>query len=146
MNDEIKMRFSRWLNEKIDGQKWNQARLARASGVSKQSINGFLALAQGRETRRTSHPDISTVDAIAHALGVPLAEARQAAGYAADDVNPMKQLASEEYLLMHFRALPPDRQRDLMDQAANLYKRYGVAERAFPYLENETKEVRADSA
>ena len=52
----------------------------------------------------------------------------------------MKQLAAEEYLLMHFRALPPDRQRDLMDQAANLYKRYGVAERVFPYLENETKD------
>lgn len=130
MNDEIKIRFSRWLNEKIDGQKWTQARLAKVSGLSKQTINGFLALAQGREVQRTSHPEIGTVDAIAYALGVPLVEARQAAGYAADEVDPIKQIALEEYLLMHFRALPADRQRDLTMYAKLMYEQYGLKDAA----------------
>lgn len=112
--------FGKWLSEAMAsaGIK-NQSELSRLSGVSKQHINGILAQASGRG-QKAKRPGIETVDALAKILKRPKAEARLAAGWAADQTG---SVTGETALLSLFRDLPADQRHNLLVIAQALHAR-----------------------
>lgn len=118
MNESQKLKFSQWLSNALNQSGLNQSALARTAKVSKQHINGFLALAEGRQIQRYSHPSVEVVDRIARALGVPVNEARDMAGYA-----PVGQLQRPEgeRLLEYFNALPEADRSTVVTMVKALY-------------------------
>ena len=76
-----------------------------------------------------------TLDAICEAIGIDKFQAYKIAGLVREEMVALVDLSSapnRQRLLICYDALPPDRQRDLLDQAENLYQRYGVPEIAAP--------------
>ena len=96
-----------WLNDKG----FSQAELARRSGLTPQTIGQYLAQKPHHLTNRLLLPEIDTVDRIARALGIPIAEARAAAGYAHE---PLPHLDAAEKFALVFRELSPERQTDII--------------------------------
>lgn len=72
--------FGDWLREKIKEVRISNAEVARRSHVSATYIGNLI-----QNDRR---PTVEVVDAIGKALGVPVGEARLAAGYAAPIQEP----------------------------------------------------------
>jgi len=101
-----------WLNDKG----FSQAELARRSGLTPQTIGQYLAQKPHHLTNRLLLPEIDTVDRIARALGVPITEARAAAGYTHD----LPRLDAADRFALVFRELSPQRQDDIIRIMATL--------------------------
>lgn len=111
-----------WLNEKG----FTQAELARRSHLTPQTISQYVAKREHHLTGKLILPEIDTVDQIARALGIPIAEARAAAGYAHE---PLPQLDAADKFAMVFRELTPERQQDVLKIMATFQSADPSAER-----------------
>ena len=65
--------FSSWLSEKMREREWSQSDLARASGLTRQSISYYLS-------DKSKQPDEFALQRIAHALKLPPEQVYRAAG------------------------------------------------------------------
>lgn len=63
-----------YLESELDRRGWNQARLAEESGMSPGAISKLF-------NKRSTRPDLDTLDKLARALGQPLAKLVAAEGY-----------------------------------------------------------------
>lgn len=78
------MTFGNWLKNKRAELRVSGAELERLSGVSRQYISNLERELVYEKTQNLVKPSVEIVDRLARALGVNGAEARLAAGYAAD--------------------------------------------------------------
>jgi transcriptional regulator with XRE-family HTH domain len=74
--------FGVWLREKRKARDWTQEELGKKAGISISYVSTLERNQPHSITGTELRPALDKVDAIARALGVPLAEARLAAGYA----------------------------------------------------------------
>lgn len=77
------MTFGEWLRERLNGRGMNNADLARLTELSPTYIGHLVRDFSPNTKSGRVRPSEETVDSIAKALGVPVDEARLAAGYAA---------------------------------------------------------------
>ena len=64
--------FYKWLQEEMNARDWTQSDLARASGLTRSTINGVVTGTRG--------PGIEFCNAIAHAFSLPPEEVLRQAG------------------------------------------------------------------
>lgn len=74
--------FGDWLRNKREELRISGADLERSSGVSRQYISNLERNVTSDLTGRLIQPSVEKVDALAKGLGIPVDEARLAAGYA----------------------------------------------------------------
>jgi len=113
--------FGKWLVEKRESVGLTQEEVAKKAGCSRTYITILErdSPLEGRD--KPTRPSIEKVDAIATALGVPVADAREAAGYLAPD---QLQIPEESELLYMFRDLPPERRDEVIKIVQVLYRGY----------------------
>lgn len=136
--------FADYLRSQLEARNMTPAELARRAGITKQNISRIL--------NQTPHPlsgalpkvKVQTVEAIAKALGVPVDEAREAAGYStqepgkpqtlADLLSRLKRLGIDN---LHFanedalRAAGPDELQEVLD-AVKFAVEYTLQKRLSP--------------
>lgn len=78
------MTFGEWLRKKRVEKHLSGVQLERLSGVSRQYISNLERNLTSDFTGKIVQPSVEKVDALAKGLGVSVAEARQAAGYASE--------------------------------------------------------------
>jgi transcriptional regulator with XRE-family HTH domain len=116
--------FDRWLRDKRRERGWTGPELAAKSGVSKQVISNIERQAPHPISNSPYRPKVETVDKLAEALGGPLAEARQAAGYASQLPKSDTPADIEIRRLSHyFKELPRECQLDVLALTEALWRR-----------------------
>lgn len=83
--------FGDWLRRKRADVGLSQTELAERAGVSKQYISNLERNLRQPVSNEIVRPSMDVVDRLARALGVPLREARLAAGYAPPDAERIPQ-------------------------------------------------------
>lgn len=100
------MTFGEWLRIKVNASRMSNAEFARRTGVSATYVGNLLRdYSPNMRSARAPRPSEPVIERMAIALGVPLNEARQAAGYSTlggDD---------EDGLFAGFNDLPADRKQ-----------------------------------
>lgn len=122
--------FGLWLLQKRRAAGLTQRELARKVSISKSYVSALERCERQPVTGQPVRPKLAKVDALAEALGVPVGEARLAAGYAPPDLNTSH---IDQRLLNHFRELPENAQHDVAAMIEGLYRKY-----------KKTKEVMSD--
>jgi transcriptional regulator with XRE-family HTH domain len=109
--------FGHWLIQKRRAAGLTQRELARRVSISKSYVSAL----ERCEKHQPVRPKLEKVDAMAEALGVPVGEARLAAGYAPPELNTN---AMDQRLLNHFRELPESAKHDVAVMIEGLYRKY----------------------
>lgn len=84
----IGMTFGKWLIEKRLDAKLTQVQLAERAGISPNYVSALERDEPNARDGSPRRPRVEKVDRIAKALGVPLSDARLAAGYATTTRKP----------------------------------------------------------
>jgi transcriptional regulator with XRE-family HTH domain len=113
--------FGRWLIQKRRAAGLTQRELALRVSISKSYVSALERSQTQAVAGKPVRPKLEKVDALAQALGVPVAEARLAAGYAPPDTSAA---AIDRRLLAHFRELPENAQHDVVVMVEGLYRKY----------------------
>jgi transcriptional regulator with XRE-family HTH domain len=113
--------FGHWLIQKRRAAGLTQRELARKVSISKSYVSALERNERQPVTGQPVRPKLEKVDAIAEALGVPVSEARLAAGYAPPDLIAN---AIDQRLLDHFRELPESAKHDVVVMVEGLYRKY----------------------
>ncbi|HKQ53503.1 MAG TPA: helix-turn-helix transcriptional regulator [Pyrinomonadaceae bacterium] len=113
--------FGLWLLEKRRAAGLTQRELARRVSISKSYVSALERNERQPLTGQTVRPKLEKVDALAEALGVPVGEARLAAGYAPPELNTNQ---IDQRLLNHFRELPENAKHDVAVMIEGLYRKY----------------------
>jgi transcriptional regulator with XRE-family HTH domain len=113
--------FGLWLIQKRRAAGLTQRELARRVSISKSYVSALERSEKQHLTGQPVRPRLEKVDALAEALGVPVSEARLAAGYAPPDANAN---AIDQRLLNHFRELPESAKHDVAVMIEGLYRKY----------------------
>ena len=113
--------FGLWLIQKRRAAGLTQRELARRVSISKSYVSALERNEKQPLTGQPVRPKLAKVDALAEALGVPVSEARLAAGYAPPDADID---AIDERLLSHFRELPENAKNDIAVMIEGLYRKY----------------------
>ena len=113
--------FGHWLIQKRRAAGLTQRELARKVSISKSYVSALERNERQPVTGQPVRPKMEKVDALAEALGVPLSEARLAAGYAPPDLIAN---AIDQRLLSHFRELPESAKHDVAVMIEGLYRKY----------------------
>jgi transcriptional regulator with XRE-family HTH domain len=92
------MTFGNWLKEKRTERRISGTELEKLSGMSRQYISNLERNVLSDTTQRPIRPSEETVTKLAKALGVPVDEARLAAGYAPSNLQAGKPRTLEELL------------------------------------------------
>ena len=111
--------FGQFLAKELESKRLTITEVSRRSGLSKQTISSIARQTPHHLTNKLILPEIGTVDKIARALGVPIATARAAAGYAAD-VSGNTDLIDKIIALI--RELPQRRQEEAMQLIETLHR------------------------
>lgn len=113
--------FGHWLIQKRRAAGLTQRELARRVSISKSYVSALERSESQGATGHPVRPKLEKVDALAEALGVPVSEARLAAGYAPPDLYTNQ---IDQRLLNHFRELPENAQHDVAAMIEGLYRKY----------------------
>ena len=113
--------FGHWLIQKRRAAGLTQRELASRVSISKSYVSALERNERQPVTGQPVRPKLEKVDAIAEALGVPVSEARLAAGYAPPE---MSASAIDQRLLNHFRELPESAKHDVAIMIEGLYRKY----------------------
>ncbi|HJU56808.1 MAG TPA: helix-turn-helix transcriptional regulator [Pyrinomonadaceae bacterium] len=113
--------FGLWLIQKRRAAGLTQRELARRVSISKSYVSALERSERQPVTGEPVRPKLAKVDALAEALGVPVGEARLAAGYAPPDAHTN---AIDQRLLNHFRELPESAKHDVAVMIEGLYRKY----------------------
>lgn len=94
MSSNMDIHFSDWLLKELSTRKWSQADLARASGLTRQSISDYV-------NRRRTNPEPEALVAIAHGFKISPITIFRKAGLLPDSNGNGEQVKFEdwEYLL-----------------------------------------------
>jgi transcriptional regulator with XRE-family HTH domain len=112
--------FIDWLLVEMSKREWSQAELARASGLTRQSVSDYI-------NRRRTNPEPDALTAIAHALKIsPITIFRKAGLLPAEDSEQVK-IENWKYLLTQ---LTPDEQDEIKQFAEMKIDRRQKAEQA----------------
>jgi transcriptional regulator with XRE-family HTH domain len=114
--------FGHWLIQKRRAAGLTQRELALKVSISKSYVSALERSKMLAVAGKPVRPKLEKVDALAKALGVPVAEARLAAGYAPPD--DASAPAIDRRLLAHFRELPENAQHDVVVMVEGLYRKY----------------------
>jgi transcriptional regulator with XRE-family HTH domain len=120
--------FGQWLFEKRREAGLTQPQLAESAGTSKQYVSNLERDAPHPLTGALPRPKVEIVDALARALGAPIAEARLSAGYAPPGEAFSKQvLVDNEFAVLgyEFRKLSVEDQNELRASLEMLKKEVG---------------------
>jgi len=122
MNKKENETFGDWLLRRREDRGLSQSDLWRVTGISKQYINNLERNVRQPRTNKLTRPSEEKVDKFARALGVPISEARLAAGYAPPTKHgdATKGQRAAEYV----DALPEDKQDDVLLFLEMLYRQY----------------------
>lgn len=115
------MSFGKWLYDQRKDKRLTQEALASRASCTRAYISILERGSTDPTTGRPIQPSRDIVHAIARALGVSLAEALAAAGYAAPEAFP---LPLETELIEAIRELPPEKQEDLILIVKALLQKY----------------------
>ena len=113
--------FGYWLIEKRRQAGLTQRELARRVSISKSYVSAHERNERQPVTGQPVRPKLEKVDALAEALGVPIGEARLAAGYAPPELNTSQ---IDQRILNHFRELPENAKHDVAVMIEGLYRKY----------------------
>ena len=114
--------FGLWLIQKRRAAGLTQRELARRVSISKSYVSALERSERQPVTGQPVRPKLEKVDALAEALGVPIGEARLAAGYAPPEL--MNNNPIDQRLLNHFRELPESAKHDVAVMIEGLYRKY----------------------
>ena len=101
----MSLAFSTWLINQMREQDLSQADLARASGLTRQTINYYLSA-------RSKQPDEFALQKIAKGLGLPIEEVYRAAGTPTS--IPTKSVLIERILNI-YESLPLEEKENVME-------------------------------
>jgi transcriptional regulator with XRE-family HTH domain len=104
--------FGRWLLEKRQAAGLSQQQVADRAKVSKQYVSNLERSAPHPVSKALPKPSLAKVDALAGAVGAPLAEARLVAGFAPPETGTAE--ISQARLLFYFNDLPEDARGDAL--------------------------------
>lgn len=112
--------FGEWLRGKRKAAGLSLQLVAERAGVSKGYLSNLERNAPHTVSGATPRPSLEAVDAIANAVGAPLAEARDAAGYAAPQAEPDPTLSR---MLFYFNDLAGDQKQNALAMIEALWHR-----------------------
>lgn len=101
----MSLAFSIWLNDRMREQDLTQSELARASGLTRQTINYYLSA-------KSKQPDEFALQKIAKGLGLPLEEVYRAAGTPTS--IPTKSVLIDRILNI-YESLPPEERENVLE-------------------------------
>jgi len=135
--EEQAAKFAKWLREARDTAGLNKAQLAKEAKIARSYVTNLEGAIKNALTNKPTLPKPEIVERLAVALGVPVSEAREAAGYAAavedrPTGEPVVDLELRK-LNRYFKELPRECQLDVMALTEALWRRRraeGRAERA----------------
>lgn len=104
MSATVDTLFSEWLIAEMDRRGWSQSDLARAAGLNRQVISGYI-------NQKRMKPDEEIVSALARALGYPPETVFRAAGLLPPVAPPDEK---RERLFYMFDELTQDQQDQLL--------------------------------
>jgi transcriptional regulator with XRE-family HTH domain len=111
--------FGEWLHNKRKAAGLSLQLVADRASVSKGYLSNLERNAPHSVTGALPRPSLETVDAIAGAIGAPIAEARLFAGYAAPQHEPDPR---NSQLLFYFSELPEDQQIAALAMVQSLWR------------------------
>lgn len=100
----MSLAFSTWLNDRMREQDITQADLARASGLTRQTINYYLSA-------KSKQPDEFALQKIAKGLRLPLEEVYRAAGTPTS--IPTKSVLIDR-IIKEIEELPPEEKENVL--------------------------------
>lgn len=101
----MSLAFSTWLNDRMREQDLSQSELARASGLTRQTINYYLSA-------KSKQPDEFALQKIAKGLRLPLEEVYRAAGTPTS--IPTKSVLIDRMLNI-YESLPPEEKENVLE-------------------------------
>ena len=102
--------FSEWIIEQMEERGMSQSQLARASGLSKQTISDYV-------NRKRTQPDERALQSLARGLQLPVETVYEKAGILTESPPETEQQRQLVYL---YNQLPEDEQKRLVEYAGFL--------------------------
>jgi transcriptional regulator with XRE-family HTH domain len=107
--------FGEWLQKQIDRKGWNQTRLAKSSGLTRQAINNYVS-------NRVLKPDEIALANIARALEIPVETVYEAAGIPTTRLSQRDATLRELDLL--FDSASPEQRDEIIRYARYILSEY----------------------